>query len=437
MNRSTTYSKKGPNAVALSNTSGFVQSNVRTRERGPLAIILYAYYGFVFTVPFESVGFADDYLSLSKIAGLLFGLTACLSPRVCFRRPPKAFWYFIGYLGIVTLMIPFQESAFTSLIISRLLTMTQLFILFWISYNLMGDERVVKRTLLTLIIACTVLATLVLLGIGGGEFRDRDTALGANPNMTATVLSFGLLALSGLAFGRQKGDFKALLLMGLCSGILAIEIVRTGSRGSVIAIIVAFMAFPLKRTKRLISKFGLVLTGALAVSFLVWTSYRSESVRERWESTFATGETAGRDAIFSEAWGMFLERPLFGWGPITHLRELGSRLGLRERDPHNLYLWVLTETGMLGAIPFFVGLWLCLMASWKARNGPQGVLPLALLLCLLINNMKGTLIDSKLFWIVLAYALAGATQARYNKWHKGLPRGSQLVGRRPVGFQVR
>ena len=268
--------------------------------------------------------------------------------------------------------------------------MTQLLLLFWISYNVMGNERVVKGTLLTLILSCTLLAVLMILGLQESPYEDRETALGWNPNALATILSLGLLGIVGLAFGRRTREFKVFVLMALCSGVLAIAIVRTGSRGAVIALIVGFLAFPLKKTKRLSSKIQLVLIGVLAIGFLAWTSYQSESVRERWESTFATGETAGRDTIFSKAWDMFLERPLFGWGPVTNYYELGSRLGLPYRDTHNLYLWVLTETGMLGAIPFFIGLWFCLWAAWRARNGLQGVLPLAMLLCLLINNMAST-----------------------------------------------
>jgi O-antigen ligase len=194
---------------------------------------------------------------------------------------------------------------------------------------------------------------------------------------------------------------------------------------------VGFLAFPLKRTRRLASKIQLVLIGVLAIGFLARASYQSESVRERWESTFATGDTAGRDTIFSEAWGMFLERPLFGWGPVTHYYELGSRLGLLYRDTHNLYLWVLIETGILGAIPFFIGLWLCLWAAWNARDGLQGVLPLSMLLCLLINNMKGTFLSSKLFWIVLAYALASAYHAtQKGRRHMVLPQRPFILTRR-------
>ena len=97
------------------------------------------------------------------------------------------------------------------------------------------------------------------------------------------MLSLGLLGIVGLAFGRRTRELKVLLLMALCSGFLAMQVVRTGSRGAVIALIVGFLVFPLKKTKRLSSKIQLVLLGVLAIGFLAWSSYRSDSVRERWE----------------------------------------------------------------------------------------------------------------------------------------------------------
>ena len=72
--------------------------------------------------------------------------------------------------------------------------------------------------------------------------------------------------------------------------------------------------------------------------------------------------------FFSAAWEMFLEKPLIGWGPANNISELGSRLGLGSAIgmPHNVYLWLLTETGLLGTVPFLAGLWLC----W--RRGMEG-----------------------------------------------------------------
>ena len=241
--------------------------------------------------------------------------------------------------------------------------------------------------------------------------QDRIAAFDANENQIAEILSLGLLVVIGLGYGRAKTELTIRLLCWLCSAGLAVMIVVTGSRGAMIALFLALLVFFLHgRSLKVKLKVGVVVV--LALGFLGWLSYEIEPVRERWEKTYYEGDTAGRDVIFAAAWEMFLEKPLLGWGPANNISELGSRLGLRyARDTHNIYLWVLTEAGLLGAAFFFTGLWLCWQAAWKACNGIQGALPMALLLFLLVNGLKGTNHMEKLFWVVLAYAVASATRA--------------------------
>jgi hypothetical protein len=161
--------------------------------------------------------------------------------------------------------------------------------------------------------------------------------------------------------------------------------------------------------KSLAMKLKFALIALAAIVALAWASYRIDVVRIRWERTFYDQSFAGRERIFPEAMAMILEKPLIGWGPINHYYELGSRLGLETRDEHNLYLWLLAEVGLFGAIPFLIGLWLCWRAAWGARSGIQGVLPVVMLLFLLVSGLKGTAHKGKLFWVVLSFAMASAS----------------------------
>jgi len=284
-------------------------------------------------------------------------------------------------------------------------------ILFWISYNLMKEEGVVKGTLLTLAASCAVLAILQALGIlDNVTSHGRVTVLRQNPNTLASVLSLGLLALVGLAYGRTEVDRKVRFLAWVLFGLLASSILSTGSRGPMVALI-GGLAFFMLGGRSFGRKYKVGLVVILAVGSLVLASYQNQVVRERWEETFYEGSLSKRERIFPEAWAMFLERPFFGWGTEYNVRELGRRMGGHRTDTHNSYLWALTETGLVGAIPFLTALWICWRAAWRARAGPQGVLPIALLVCLLLINMSGTYIVRKLFWVVLAYALASNTHS--------------------------
>jgi O-antigen ligase len=389
-----------------------------------LWILRYAYYAFIVSLPFEAVDIGLDVasFSLSKLIGYVFLMATLLQPHLCFKLPPRAFWLFTIYLCMVVLRGILQESQYYSPIITQLLTQTQLLIFFWIAYNLMRYERIGTGTLWALTVSCLVLAILQALDItstGNVHEQGRVSAFGINPNSLAWVLSLGLLALVGLAYGREDMSLKVRLLTWLSFGVFAAAIIRTGSRGAIVALVAGFMTFLLKG-RSLGTKLKVGLIALLAIGALVWISSHIEAVRVRWERTLFQADTAGRDKIFQVAWEMCQEQPLIGWGPIHHYFELGSRLGhSRPVDPHNLYLWILIETGLLGAVPFFAGLWLCLHASWKARHSILGIAPMAMMLCLLIINTKGTGLKDKLFWVVLAYALASSSSvSRSWKWRR-------------------
>ena len=96
-------------------------------------------------------------------------------------------------------------------------------------------------------------------------------------------------------------------------------------------------------------------------------------------------------------------------------------------DTHNSFLWVMTETGAAGAFSFFAGLYLCFRSAWRSRLGPRGVLPLALLICVLVINSANTAINIKYTWLVFAYALA-SNPVRH---------AARASGRLNVGYGVR
>jgi O-antigen ligase len=387
-------------------------------SKAPKGIILYAYYAFVFSLPFEmaEVEVAGGLLTLSKFLGYLFVILTLLQPSLCLKKPPKVVWYFATYLIICAIAGFFLVQAqpgdeeLPKLLLSRFFSQAQILVFFWISYNLMHEEIVVKGTLISISASVVVLTLLQFAGLTGDMEGSRATAFDANPNNVAVVFSIGLLSLFGLAYGRRFPDWKMRLTFWATSALIVLSIVRTGSRGTIIALALSFGILIFKEGD-IALKFKMAIFGLAAVILLGIFSYQVDAVRRRWEQTLLDGSLAGRDVIYTEAVGMFLEKPIFGWGPVNHFYELGSRVGRLRRNPHNTYLWMLTEVGLIGSIPFFVGLWVCWHEAWKARFSIQGIAPVMMLSFLLMINMKGSWHNNKLFWLVLAYALASSTYA--------------------------
>src|SRR5262249_3510321 len=92
-----------------------------------------------------------------------------------------------------------------------------------------------------------------------------------------------------------------------------------------------------------------------------------------------------------------------------------------ERDAHNLVLHLFLEVGLIGAMPFLIGLGLCARAAWKGRSGRLGVLPLALLLTVFAINLAHTWLSHKLMWLVLALALATASASHRGQGRRIVP----------------
>lgn len=383
--------------------------------------VRWAFCALVFSIPFDlpKVGLP---LEVTTLTCCIFLLATLLQPRLCFRPPPRAFWCFVLYLYVYVFLIIWHNSGYRNLDLQRdqakLLFLLFLVILMcWAGCNILREERSAKAALLTFAASCTILAVVHLSGVARTttEVRsniERFSTFGQNPNTLGRHLAIGLLVLIGLAYGRRKSAFRPPFLMWPVVILILMAIASTGARGSVLALGAGLLVFTMggkSGTQRVRN----VIVVMLAVGFCIWISYRSDTMERRFVRTIDEGSMAQRENLYPAAWRMFLDRPLLGWGPTINMWELGSRVGERDhpfRDTHDLLLEILTVTGVVGAIPFFMGILLCLRAAWRARSGTEGILPLALMVAILVSNVGANLHYDKLFWLLLAYALASESR---------------------------
>jgi O-antigen ligase len=401
-------------------------------DEGVAPGLRWAFYAFVAAVPVERVGIGVE-ISAARIFGYLLFLLALLQPRVCFRRCPAALWWFAAYACTYTVLGAFQDLDLIGEVAEHVFRLLQLLVLFWVASNLLRFPQVARGALLSFGLACAVLAFLALAGLTTtSKSIDRTTVLGQDPNEVAGFFAFGLLTLLGLAYVRVD-RLRSLRWFGWpLFAALGVAVVQTGSRGGLLALGCGLATLGLQgQTLRARVRNGLLV--ALGLTFLVVLSLFSEGTRQRWEAMLTTGNLAHRESLYPRAWGMFTEQPLFGWGPVAHMYELSRRtLDVhwadpvhRYRDTHNLLLYVLTATGIVGTVLLLYGLWLCVRAAWRARQGAEGILPLALVVTLLAANMSCTWLNIKVHWLILAYALASASRLAVPR----VPAAGSAVGR--------
>jgi O-antigen ligase len=387
----------------------------------PLLIVRLAFYASLASIPFEMPNRQSLPVEIPTLAAALFIGATLLQPGRSYGRIPAAVWAFLGFLCVTTLSASLNFLNDSGEVLHEFLLVVQCIVFFWAATNLLEDESVTTAALVVFAAACVLRAVLPMVGIGrtttvvwtGGE---RLTAFGQNENNAAMILAGGLIALLGLGYAQRRPlrTPRVLLLPG--AALIAYATVESGSRGGLLSLVAGMLTMVLARSE---SAWARVRSGALAIVALAVVAgfaYETPVMRNRLSDTAKSGAMAGREDLYPIVGQMFWEKPILGWGPENNQYELSEREGSRfysraRRDTHNIIFETLTATGIVGTLAFCLGLWLAVLAGWRARRGPDGVLPLALCVSVLVANMSGNWMASKLLWFALAYAIASARRA--------------------------
>lgn len=368
---------------------------------------------YILSIPFE-IPHRTFPIEVTTATGLIFLLTTLLNPSACYRRIPAPLLWFAAHLWILAIAAIVNSVDEVASVVKHLVSMAQLLLLFWTMSNVLEDARALRGFLIALVVACVARAGIQVLGIGatrrvvwtGGE---RITALGQNANISAMILAAGIITIVGLYASRASwlprfGVFTwaLALLMGWAT-------IQTGSRGGLICVI-AGLSIYLFSGKTLKIRIRNAILGLGGIAILGVGAMRSEMMRNRIDAA-KEGNLAGREKIYPAVLSMIRERPVLGWGPVENQYEIGRRIGERKkasRDAHNLVGELWTTSGIIGTVPFLIGLGLCVAAAWRSRHGALGYLPLAFTVAIGIGCIDGTWIMSKILWVTLALAVAAA-----------------------------
>ena len=204
------------------------------------------------------------------------------------------------------------------------------------------------------------------LGNITGKFSDYRIAgpLGS-PNAFAQIL----IPLVGISFERFCNEKKRTLrLIAACAMIAcSFAIVYTFSRGALIglAVMMAIMLFRLKLKPTIFVSMAIL---AIFIFFLLPAEYteRMKGLADvpLSKSEQRDGSIQGRTSEYIAGWRMFVDHPLRGVGSGNYTeyyqdysQKIGLDIRLQNRSPHNLYLGLAAETGIIGLFTFVALLW--------------------------------------------------------------------------------
>jgi putative inorganic carbon (HCO3(-)) transporter len=194
--------------------------------------------------------------------------------------------------------------------------------------------------------------------------RARGPLLQAVANGVSLNL-LGLLALHAVLRRRLRGLNAALLLASLPVAILA-----TMTRAVWLSFAASVGALILRSNNRSLRR-AAAAVAMMGVAGLLITLSFDDQRRALTDRLRESGPVDFREAVYTGGWQMFLEKPFTGWGVNQMPAELARHVsGYHEKElyPHNTYLELLVEHGILG-----LALYAWLM--WELLRLGRGTVP--------------------------------------------------------------
>ncbi len=401
------------------------------------------------------------YLSLSNVLILFYGapsIAKFLAPLVLLAvllrwartgerpqgwRQPLLLASTYGLACVLSLLAATEPSVS----LESLVTLAKNALLFTLIAMLVRSGATLRRVVWTLIAVGLFLGTIGVHQQLTGNFGFSYWGFGRAPEVFAlegestarlggpigdpNFFGMMMLALVPMALDRALAEPRwELRLTALWAALVtAMTLVFTYSRSALLSFVATMLLFVAVRRPRPAHLLAAALVALLLMPLVPSTyatrvSELASSVIEITErGTTREISVRGRLSENLVALEMFLEHPLTGVGlanyPVLY-QEYSRRIGLdpraTDRQPHNLYLEVLSETGLIGFAAFGLLVWVALRGAVAARRSLLGAgrRDLALLAEGLTLGFVGYLVASiflhsfhpRYFWLLAAVTLA-------------------------------
>jgi O-antigen ligase len=328
------------------------------------------------------------------------------------RIRPNALYPPMGAFGILILLqVVFRTTAYKHDSINGILLFSAYAMLcFLAGHTLLRNAQARKLAVILSVYGCAVACFSLLQGVApnGKLYWLREPRLGGwiygpyvNHNHYAGLMEMLVpiplvLSLTRMAHRKER------LIAAAAAAVMAGTIFLSGSRGGMLALLVELMVLAIilvrqQKGPRLAVATGAFLTIMIALS--VWLGGAELAKRIFSISTEARSEISGgvRWNIDRDAFKMFLQRPVTGWGlgtfPVVYPQFRSFYTNFFVNQAHDDYIQLLVETGLLG---FAIMVWFVIALyrqAWrKIGNWTSDVSGAVALACLL--GVTGILIHS-------------------------------------------
>ena len=391
-----------------------------------------ALWVFIFAVPWENIIVIPGIGTISRLMGMValgFAvLAALMSGRL--RRPQP--FHVAALLFVICAGIGVFRTVDEGRAIGKFGTYLQLLVVLWMIWELAPTFRKQRGLFLAYVLGSyvaavnTILVYRALLGTGSRRFA----AQGFDPNDLGMTLALAVPMAWYLGM-----TYHQPLSRWICRGYIPLGLVAiglTGSRGALIASVVALMIVPVSMTQLspgriMAAVFLLFISGAAAVTYIPTTSWERFTAT-RGEAMAGVGNLNSRLVVWKMGLNAFSRRPVFGYGTS------GFNWAVRSQS-HNSYLSVLVEQGIVG-FTLYAMMFITVFIRVMRMPTMERRFALVLLATLGVAMLPLVWDDRKPVWVILALltALAAALPVRTTapQFPQRLPRRPMPIARQPA-----
>lgn len=219
-----------------------------------------------------------------------------------------------------------------------------------------------------------------------------------HPGNAAAIIAIGLFLLLGLIlWNRSRRNWWQFSLVA----VLSMGLLATFARAQLFFTIAAipWLAWQHSRNSSRKAVYVYLLIGLfLLLGILLLPDTLQTTVGKRITTTFRTGSESYRANVNQQSWLVFLAHPLIGvgYGNIGgHLGEYALQAGAANPggEPHNLYLALAADTGILGLVLFLFLIWYSDLSFGRAVKAVSG----------LNSELPGLILGLRLYlWLYVA-----------------------------------
>jgi O-antigen ligase len=365
---------------------------------------------FVFAVPWQDMVVLPGIGTISKLLGMAaLGATVLhvlMTAKV--RRLLAFHWIVFAYLCWV-LLSTFWGVAVAESIERKVNTYLQILVMVWVVWETTPTRNRLASLLQAYVLGAYVAAAATVHNYAAGEVIQRTygqkaygrfAATGFDANDLGMLLALAIPMAWYLA-STATSEFQRWLNRAYLV-VATVAILLTGSRGAMLATLVALAVVPLTLThiRTGVKVAGLVfmlLAGAAAVRFVPTTSFQRLATTG---TEISEGTMSGRLSIWQAGLKVVPRRALQGYGPAGWFPAVGF-IGTRVRGPHNTYLSILVEEGIVGLL-LYLAMFVVILNRMRALPPFERRVGLALLATLAIALLPLGWDVYKASWLMLA-----------------------------------